>query len=204
MLAEPISFSNQGDFMKYAAPLFLSAAITLLSGCTGMKVSTNHDGSYDFGQIATYEWVDAPEEIQKQDDTYLNVDIQKALNNQLALKGWKQVLETTAASIQVVYYIKLAEHEEYTTANQNEREFSGGFVYNRDKKWGYEEREPDLNVYTVEIGTLTVLLYDVKTGDRIWKGSLKTKLDRSRPIESQKETIRKVAQKLMDRIPSGN
>ncbi len=189
--------------MNFATALLLTICAAILTGCTGMKVTSDHDEAYNYSRIKTYEWVDAPEEIQQQDDTYFNVDLQKALNNQLTLRGWEQVLETTNASIQVVYYIKLKEQEEYTATNQNERDFSGGFVYNQDKKWGYEEREPDLNVYTVEIGTLTILLYDVKTGDRIWRGSLKTKLDRSRPIDSQQETIRKVAQKLMDRIPAG-
>jgi hypothetical protein len=189
--------------MKFTTALLVLTGLAALTGCTGMKVSSDHNASYDFGQITTYQWIDAPEEIREQDDTYLNIDVQKGLNNQLAVRGWKQVLETSEASVQVVYYIKLKEQEEYSTAaNQTDREFSGGFVYNRDKSsWGYEEREPDLNVYTVEIGTLTVLIYDAKTGERIWRGSLQTKLDRAKPIEKQNDRIRAVARKLLNRIP---
>ncbi len=191
--------------MKSITCLLLIPLIATLSGCTGIKVSSEHNSSYKFDQISTYQWVDAPAEILDKDDTYLNVNIQKALNNELSARGWSQALEATNASIQAVYYIKLKEHQEYTTsANADQREFSGGFVYNRDKSnWGYEEREPDLNAYTVEVGTLSVLLYDTKTGDRIWRGSVQTKLDRSKSIKKQQQLIRDVSRKLIERVPAG-
>ena len=190
--------------MKSTIYLLFIAAWATLSGCTGMNVSSEHDSSYKFSQISTYQWIDAPAEILDKDDTYLNIDIQKALNKELSARGWNQVLDHTNATIQEVYFIKLKELQEYTaSANADQRDFSGGFTYNRDKSnWGYQEREPDLNAYTVEIGTLSVLLYDAKTGDRIWRGSLQTKLDRSKAVEKQLDLIRDVSRKLMERVPA--
>ena len=192
--------------MKITIPLFLIFTLATLSGCSNMKVTSEHDSSFNFSQVTTYQWVDAPSNILDEDNTYLNADLHNALNNELSARGWQETLNSTNASIQVVYYIKLQEHQEYTTGpTDEERDFSGGFVYNRDQSnWGYEEREPDLNFYTVEIGTLTVLAYNAQNGNRIWRGSLQTKLDRARPIEKQQKLLRDVSRKLVEQIPAGN
>ena len=191
--------------MKFTIPLFLIFTLAVLTGCSSMKVTSESDDSFNFGQVMTYQWVDAPSKILDEDDTYLNEDLQKTLNNELSARGWEQVLDSTNASIQVVYYIKLKEHQEYTASpTAEDRDFSGGFVYNRDdSSWGYEEREPDLNFYTVEIGTLTMLIYNTQNGERVWRGSLQTKLDRSRSIEKQQELLSTVSRKLVERIPAG-
>jgi hypothetical protein len=203
MVAEPILFSNQGDPMKYATAVLLITSIAALSGCSTMKVTSEQSDSFDFSQVETYEWVQAPAKILDEDDTYLNEDMHKALNNELSARGWKQVLVSDKADIQVIYYIKLKEHEEYTTpASSGEPRVTGGFTYNQDKgNWGYNDQAPDLNVYTVEVGTLSMLVYNVKTGERVWRGSLQTKLDRSKPIEKQQDMLRKVAQKITGRLP---
>jgi len=180
------------------------ALIAFMTGCNSMKVTSEQDRSFDFGTIQTYQWIDGPAEILDDADTYINEDIQKALNTELANRGLRQTQDASAANVQVAYYVKLKEEQEYTTsAPPDDRDFSGGFVYNRESKsWSYAEREPDLNVYAVEVGTLTVLIYDAKTGKRIWKGKLKTEIDRSRPEDKQLARIRTAAEKLMARLPA--
>lgn len=190
--------------MKFNAVLALALATGILSGCSSMKATSEHDREFDFGKIQTYQWIDGPEEILDEADTYINEDIQKALNDELANRGLRQTPDGTAADVQVAYYVKLREELEYTdSANRAEREFSGGFVYSRESSsWNYQEREPDLNIYAVEIGTLTVLIYDTETGKRIWRGNLQTKIDRSLPEDKQQARIQKAAEKLMARLPS--
>ncbi len=175
----------------------------LATGCSTMKVTSEHDKSFDFSKIQTYQWVNGPTDILDEKDTYINEDIQKALNSELAKLGMQQVSDASKADMQIAYYVKLKEELEYTDpAHRGERDFSGGFVYNRgNSSWSYEEREPDLNVYAVEIGTLSVLAYDAKTGKRIWRGNLQTKIDRSQPKEQQQELIRIAAEKLLSRFP---
>jgi hypothetical protein len=168
-----------------------------------MKVTCERDNDYDFSKLTAYQWIDGPAEVLDKEDTYINEDIQKALGAELANRGLRQVTDVEGADVQVAYYVKLREEQEYTSqANQDERDFSGGFVYRRESSsWSYEEREPDLTVYTVEIGTLTVLVYDAATGERVWRGNLQTKIDRSQPTEHQQERIRAAAEKLMVRFP---
>lgn len=185
------------------SPLFaLLILIVLTTGCNSMKATSERDEAFDFSQIQTYQWIDGPEEILNKADTYIHEDIRQALNTELVSRGLREVSD--AADVQVAYYVKLREEIEYTDpAERNDRDFSGGFVYTRDGGgWSYAEREPDLNIYTVEIGTLTVLVYDAETGERVWRGTLQTELDRSRPKEKKEARIRKAAGKLIGRLPA--
>ena len=189
--------------MKYVAPLFLSAAMALLSGCSSMKVSSQKTGDFDFSSVNTYEWVQAPQKILDEDDTYLNEKVHVVLNNELSSRGWNQVMVTDQADLQAVYYIKLAEHEEYTTPfSSDESRATGGFTYDTNKgNWGYNDQAPDLNVYTIEVGTLTLLLYNADTGEKIWTGTLQTRLDRATPLDKQQKKLRRIAEKIIAKIP---
>lgn len=180
----------------------LIAITTIAAGCSSMKVTSERAPDYDFNTTKTFLWVDGPEEVLTEDDTYINEDIQKALTVEFTKLGMQQVTNAVKADVQIAYYVKLREEFEYTAPDhRDEREFSGGFVYNRDSNWSYEEREPDLNVYAVEIGTLTVLVYDAKTGQRVWRGNLQTKIDRSKSKEEQQERVQIASKKLMERFP---
>ena len=189
--------------MKLNSILALLALSAFATGCSTMKVTSERDKDYDFSKLGTYQWINGPAEILDEEDTYINEDIQQALGAELAKRGLRQVTDVKEANVQVAYYVKLKEGLEYTsTAAQGEREFSGGFVYRRESSsWSYEEREPDLIVYAVEIGTLTVLVYDTATGERVWRGNLQTKIDRSLPEERQQERISAAAEKLIYHLP---
>ncbi len=185
--------------IKFAAVGLVS--IFFIAGCSTMKVTSEYDHHYSFNNIKTYQWIDGPSTILDKTDTYINEDIQKALSNELENYGIRQVSNTLEADVQIVYYVKLKKEQEYATNNNIEHDFSGGFVYShKNKNWSYQEREPDLNVYTVEVGTLTMLVYATQTKERIWRGNLKTEIDRSLPKEKQ-ELIRAAAKKLMSRFP---
>ena len=186
--------------MKIKSALSLFTALAFISGCSTMKVTSESDPNYTFVKIKTFQWIDGPTEVLNKANIYINEDIQKALNSELIQQGLQSVSDPEQANVQVAYYLKLKEEVEYTDSVQHdERDFSGGFVYRRESSsWNYEEREPDLNVYTIEMGTLTVLIYDAGTGSRIWKGILKTKIDRSQSKEQQHARIEEASKKLMD------
>lgn len=168
-----------------------------------MKIASSCEPSYDYGRISTYQWIDASPDILQDEETYLHVDLQQALNYELSDRGWTQVLETNAANVQVVYYLNLQAHQTYTEPNtEQEPSVSGGLVYNSSKRiWNYEQREPDLNVYTVELGTLHLQLFETGTTNRVWSGTLKTKIDRSLPAEKQMKRFHLMAHKLIEKIP---
>lgn len=186
-------------------PAFILLALTILStACSTMKVTSEHDKNFDFSSIESFQWIAGPADILNEKDTYINEDIQKTLIAEFEKLGLLLIPDASKADIQTAYYVKLREELEYSdSAIQDDRDFSGGFVYNRNSKnWSYQEREPDLNIYSVEIGTLTVLAYDAKTGQRIWRGTLQTKIDRSQSKKEQQERIQIAAEKLLIRFPS--
>jgi hypothetical protein len=202
MIAESILLSNLGDLMNIKQSLALLILSALISGCNSIKVTTDVDKAYDFTSAKTYQWIPGPTKILEQKDTFLREDIQAALNKEIMKVDLQPVETTEKADLQIAYYVKLKEYQEYSAPpRRDEREFSGGFVYNRDEKgWNYAEREPDLNVYNVEVGTLTLLVYDAKTGKRVWKGTLKTKLDRSKSQEIQRPLIQVAAEKIITKF----
>lgn len=188
--------------MNIKTAALLATALSLLAGCSSMKVDSQRIGTYDFANAQTFQWIGAPAEILDEDDTYLSEDMQRALTVAFAARGWTEAGTPEASDLKVSYYIKLKEHQEYTTpAGEEERNFSGGLTFKKDGKWNYEERQPDRIVYNVEIGTLHLTLTDPATGTAVWTGTLQTKLDRSKPIEKQKEIYRAVAAKLTAKIP---
>lgn len=189
--------------MKYSSIALLALSAFLFTGCSKMKVRSQKTADYNFGNVQTYEWVQAPKNILDAEDTYLNENVQIALNNQLVGRGWTQVLESDKADIQIVYYIKLKEHQEFAGSPQrDETRVTGGFTYDTNKgSWGYNEQGSDLNVYTIEVGTLSLLIYNAKSGEVIWSGTLETRLDRSTPVEKQKKMLNKIARRIASDIP---
>lgn len=189
--------------MKYTAYAFLTLSAILFTGCSSLKVRSQKTSDYDFRNVKTYEWVQAPKKILNEDNTYLHENVQIALNNQLVGRGWTQVLESDKADIQIVYYIKLEEHQEYAGSPQrDDTRVTGGFTYDTNKgAWGYNEQGSDLNIYSVEIGTLFLVIYDAKTGEKLWNGTLETRLDRSTPVEKQKKMLNKIARRIAADIP---
>lgn len=191
--------------MKITAALVFATSLCILSGCNSMKVTSQCDPRFDFAGIQSYEWIAAPTDIdeEEKENLYVNKDFQEALNNELSARGLRQVLQTAEADVQTAYYIKLEEHEEYTTmSSPSEPQVTSGFVYKHQQKtWDVKEQSPDINVYTVETGTLAMIVYDAKSGARVWTGTLKTKIDRSRPLAKQKEHIREAARELMKQFP---
>lgn len=191
--------------MKLTTAFALSGIIAILSGCSSMKTTSERMSDYDFSTIQSYSWLDAPEEILNEEDTYVSEYLMMEIDKTLAGRDWKRVSTNEVADIQVTYYVKLAEHKEYTApADSGETRVTGGFTYNRDSgSWNPSDQNPDLNVYTIETGTLMLHIRDAKTGDLVWTGTLKTRVDRSTPIPKQIKVFTKIANKIEAQIPTG-
>jgi hypothetical protein len=189
--------------MKIANALLVAVTLSLLTACNSMKVTSATTGDFDFGAVKTYQWVPAAAGILNEEDTYLNENMQIAINNEMAVRGWKQVVDADKADIKIAYYMKLKEHMEYTeNVTAGEARPVGGFTFNNDTgRWGYSSQNPDLNMYSVEVGTLSLLIYDSRTNENVWNGTLQTELNRSKPLEKQKDLLHRIAQKITSHIP---
>ena len=185
----------------------LLAGSLIVAGCSTMEITSKSTRDYPFSQIQTYQWLEAPEDLAADVDPESHAYIHQAINNELMKRGIHQVDAPAKADVQVACTVKLREKKVYL-ARDNPRngdfsgDFAGGFSYQRDSDgWKYDERDPDLQFYGIEIGTVSVVLLDVDTGKRVWRGTLQTKTDRSQPKEQRQKSIRAAIEKLMKRLP---
>lgn len=189
--------------MKTKTLLLPLISTLLLSGCSSINVKTEYTHGYPFNSVKTYAWADAPKETLSLPDTYLNPELPKAIDREMAIKDIAHTEDLSKADVRLSYYVKVKEEHGYTSASDHGdgREFSGGLVLGNDNIISYQQREPDLTHYGWEIGTLNVMIHDAKTGNEIWHGTAQVELNRSETEEKQKELLDKVAEKLMTRYP---
>jgi hypothetical protein len=188
--------------MKPETFFALLAIQALLSGCANMTASSVCNPSYDFSRVKSYQWIEAPAEFMETGEAYVDLEMQKALNNELAAMGWKQVLDASEATIQAAYCIHIESHKEFSEIlSEDGREFSGGMVFNRDRdEWNFEEREPNRIEYEVETGTFHFLLHHAENGEWIWHGTVEAEIDRSLPADERNKLFIQIAGKLAEEL----
>lgn len=191
--------------MKPTTTLALSALVAALSGCSSMKTTSDLQAEYDFTDVDSYEWVRASDKILAQEDTYASDLLLLEIDKLLTARNWDRVYTSDEADIQITYFIKLKEHEEYSGPSGNEEpRLTGGVTFSRDSgNWSPSSQDPDLNVYTVETGTLNLNIRNAETEESLWAGTLTTRIDRSIPIEKQIKFFEKIARKIEAQIPEG-
>lgn len=192
--------------MKSVILCTFSLITVALTGCTSMKTTSDRKAEYDFAQIDRYEWVQASDEILSADNTYVSDYLLKEIDNKLAARDWERVYTSDDADVQIIYFVKLAEHTEYTgPAETEEPRVTGGITFRRDTgTWAANGQEPDMNVYTIETGTLNLTIRNAESGEPIWVGTLTTRVDRSLPLDKQVKAFQKIARKIEAQIPVGS
>jgi len=191
--------------MKFKLINIPVALLVLLTGCSTVRVTSEHDEEYDFTKTKTYRWVDGPQGSLGDahiPDKFFDPIIRDAADAELKEQDLSPAAEGTSPDLEIAYYLKLEERLDIDIPGAtDEPEFSGGFVFSKGNGWSYEERNPDIIYYGYDKGTLTIILFDAKTGNRVWRGILKTKVYRARPAEEKEEKIRAAVEKLFTRYP---
>ena len=178
-------------------------SVAAISGCSTMKVDSHVLSDYDFSKIQTYQWTDAPDDVRYADDTAFSQELQVMLNNALLSRGWKEMKKDEAADVQVMYYVKLSEYDTYTVPPGNEDgHTTPGVTYDRNSKdWNYKEENADITMYRVEMAEVVLQISDITTQEKIWEGTLTTKVDRTRPPSEQAKVIFQAARRITAPIP---
>ena len=181
----------------------LVPALLLVAGCASIKVSSEVDPQYDFSSAKTYRWTMPPSNTVAYVNLYLERIIHEEIDRALAARGLTMRDDKKTDWI-VTAWLQLHEQQEYADTSDAEPDqpiLAGGLTRAADGGWTYAERGPDVNAYIVELGTLTVLVFDGKTGRCVWRGTAKTKIDRSRSDEERRKIIREAVDRLMARFP---
>ncbi len=170
--------------ISWKAILFLG-----VSAAFAQDVHFDYDRSAHFNDYKTYQWIDyravAP------GDQLLDQDIKRAVDEQLAGKGLRRV--ESGGDLVAGYQAGVSEEKEFNGIR------SGGWgPLGGPAGWGNWGR---VTTSTIDVGTLTVGLFDPATKQLVWRGSASKTLDISRDPDKNYRNLQKAMAKLFRNYP---
>lgn len=154
----------------------MMASIVMIS--CGRTAYVQKDADVDFSKIKTYSWVTTKANketasAQTKNDDLTNRKIRRAIDKNLAEKGWREVKRNP--DVYLVYDVVIEEENKRVTTPVYSQSFTRWFFNPRNRRWvpvfypsqfmGYDE-----DTQKVKEGTLTLTLMDADTDKTIWQG----------------------------------
>jgi hypothetical protein len=160
----------------------------LLALCAGAAFAASVDSNYlpdtDFSGYHTYKWVvvqDAPSL-----DNIIDEQIKRSVDKQLQAKGWARTEGEADAYVAAQVAIE----------NRRELTVYGGYG------WGWYGGGPShASERSIDVGTLTVDVYDPKIQKLVWRGSATETLKSKSTPEKRQERLDKAMTKLFKKFP---
>ena len=208
--------------MKLANLLtFISAVLFMFAGAYAQDVHYNYDRGANFAGYKTYQWVDQPTgqppvappsglpridlpgggplavSAGTSDDQLIRLDIQRAVDEQLAQKGLTKVesnadlLVTCHAAMRREQSINLSA---LGTGSGPWGGWSGGWG-------GLESGTVTGQTSTIPIGTLVVDLYDPAGKQLVWRGDASKTIDVKKDPDKNYRNLQKAMAKLFRNYP---
>jgi hypothetical protein len=183
--------------MNIKSSISLCIALLFFSGCTTMRVKTKQDKSYAFEKAKTYQWLPPLDHVSRKKNLYVTADVQKIFELRLKKAGLKAVTKKEDADLQVLCYIEFKEQsipvpgDSYSPATGVKR-----------SNFDYSEYDSCSSPYPSITGTFTVIVFDTTTGKQVWKGTVKSTVDRSKTPQEIYKHVEIVVDKLLNHLPS--
>ena len=170
--------------------IFASIGIVLLAATASFaqQVKTDYDRSANFSQYKTYSW----EKVQTQDPLWVD-RIKEAVNAALTAKGLTPV--ESGGDIAVV---AMETTQNQRTLNTFYDGFGGGWGWRRFGGFG----DSTTTEHDYKVGTLVVDMYDAKSKQLIWRGSLEDML--SDKAANNEKNLDKGVKKMFKAFPPGS
>jgi hypothetical protein len=176
--------------MKLVRCIAMCTALSLAGLATSFaqQVQTDFDHQADFSQYKTYSW----EQIKPANSLWTS-RIRSAVDNQLAAKGWTPVEQNSDVAIMAI---------ETTHTQKTLDTFYDGF----GGGWGWRGFGGFADATTTEHdykeGTLVIDMYDAKSKQLIWRGSLEDSL--SDKAAKNERNLDKGLAKMFKAFPPGS
>ncbi len=169
--------------LRLLAPTLLAAALAFAT------VRTDYDHHANFGRYRTYSWT----AIQAGDSLWQE-RIQKAVDSELAARGWRRVPSGGAAAV--------------CAASQTSERDTVQTFYSNFPAWGFDGFGASFGTATTvvipeSIGNLVVDIFDSSNQRLIWRGTA-SKVLSSRPNRNIVKLNRAVAQMFRHFPPAAN
>jgi hypothetical protein len=175
------------------AAVYVAFSLAMLSTVSAQNVKTDFDHQANFSQYKTYSW----QEI-KPSDSLWDTRIKRAVDAQLAAKGWTQVDNGGDVAIVAIKTTKTQK-----TLNTFYDGMGGGWGWRRFGGGGFGNfGESETTEQDYKEGTLVIDLYDAKTKQLLWRGSAEDTL--SSKAEKNEKNLEKGVAKMFKSFPPGS
>ena len=178
--------------MKY---LNFAAVLCLGVAAVAQDVHFDYDRSANFGAYKTYQWGDyRPVEVG---DELLDRDIKRAVDEQLAGKGLRRV--ESGGDLLVGYQAGISQEKAFNATGSG---WGGG-------PWGFGGPFGGFgsingSTSTIDIGQLTIGLFDPSVKQLVWRGSASKTLNLSKNADKNYRNLEKAMAKLFKNYPPGS
>jgi hypothetical protein len=210
--------------MKITTRLTSPLALFFMVACSyGQDVHYNYDRGANFQSYRTYQWVDhqsgppkadAPAGLPSppdglpdlpvgpppwsgssvSDDQLLDQDIKRAVNEQLAQKGFSKVYK--GGDLLVGYQAHVREEKSINLWGSG-----GNGLWGGGPGWGGGFSSVQGQTSTIPIGSLVVGLYDPARKQLIWRGDASKTVDLKKDPNKNYQTLQKAMAKLFKNYP---
>jgi len=167
----------------------LAALLSLGVVAFAQDVQFDYDRSANFNSYKTYHWIDykpvAP------GDQLLDQDIKRAVDEQLAGKGLRRVED--GGDLVVGYQAGVSQEKEFDGIG------SGGWgPWGGPFGWGNGGR---VTTSTIDVGKLTIGLFDPATKQLVWRGAASKTLNISKDPDKNYRNLERAMAKLFRNYP---
>jgi hypothetical protein len=184
-------------------------ALFMVAACSSNPVSTDYNPQYDFAAIRSYGWLP---QTGKNDDPLLYNDlvderIRRAVDEQLALRGWKKV-DKTNADVLITYHLGL---KDKVKVDSFYRDFGYypcyycrpyGYGYGGYGGYGGPYGGDNITVRQYTEGTLAIDLIDTRNMNMIWRGSLSKAVRTLNSPQERDAAANEVVQQILGNLPT--
>jgi Domain of unknown function (DUF4136) len=176
--------------MKY---INLAALACLGVAVFAQEVQFEYDRSANFSAYKTYQWVDY--KTVDVGDQLLDRDIKRAVDEQLAGKGLRRV--DSGGDLLVGYQAGISQEKAFDSLGSG---WGGGPWWG---PWGGNWGNTRVTSSTIDIGKLTIGLFDPATKQLVWRGAASETLDIKKDPDKNYRNLEKAMAKLFKNYPPG-
>jgi hypothetical protein len=176
------------------ATLFCLVLLLAVSGCSGVRVTTDYDPAADFSKLRSYAWLDERSGVQgdRADVTsLLDRRVRRAVDTELQHKGWRLVSRGEADAL-VAYHLGVETRLDVNTIHS-------GYGYGRGAYHGGVATHTTVSEY--QEGTLLVDVIEPESKQLIWRGSGQSRLRRSSTPEQREQRIDEAVAQILESFP---
>ncbi len=170
--------------------------LCLGAAALAQNVHFDYDRSVNFGVYKTYQWVDyRPVDVG---DQLLDRDIKRAADEQLAGKGLRRV--ESGGDLLIGYQAGISQEKAFNATGSG---WGGGPWGGGGPFPGWGSGTASGSTSTIDIGQLTIGLFDPSTKRLVWRGAASKTLNLSKDPDKNYVALEKAMAKLFRNYPPG-